>query len=485
MRRIEINTIDGPDQGCRGDTEGFRVMRTGQSASFAALDGGLRKELLGWAWVAAGSLAVAGALALLLVLSRVPQTQVLLPWSWQSFFYTALVTHVILSFVVWFLAVLGALAVLAVAREGARPMVGKGLGPAGAALAAAGSLLLVVPALLNEGEPSLNNYVPIVVHPLYYLGLLLLAVGVALPVIRLLANRDRLGGSLGIGAAGSGVLYLIALLCFALAGLSLPAGLDIQTLNERLFWGGGHVLQFVNTALMLTAWMVLTEDGLGESPVPAALFRLLMGSLVLFSLAGLAFYGLYDIMGLAQRLAFTDLLWYGLTLPPVVVGLGLGALLLRRRTAVMDQPALIGLAISLVVFLAGGAMGFFLGASDARTPSHYHAAIGGVNLAFMALFVAAILPALGRSLAGSRLARLQFHFYGWGQLVFSVGMFVAGAAGVPRKTMGAEAQGLDTLLKKAAMFVYGLGGAIAVLGGVLFIWLVLNRLLARKEACHD
>jgi cytochrome c oxidase subunit 2 len=76
----------------------------------------------------------------------------------------------------------------------------------------------------------------------------------------------------------------------------------------------------------------------------------------------------------------------------------------------------------------------------------------------------------------------QFHFYGWGQLVFSIGMFVAGAAGVPRKTMGAAAQGLDSPLKKAAMFVYGLGGAVAVLGGVLFIALVLVRLLGRPVA---
>ena len=443
----------------------------------------LRAELRGWALLAVGSLAAAGSLALLLVLSRVPQTQVLLPWSWQSFFYTALVTHVILSFVVWFLAVLGAFTVLVTATGGAVVPRLAWCGRLGLALSVVGAVLLVVPALLNVGEPELNNYVPVVVHPLYYLGLALVAAGVALAVIRLLANPRGFAGCSGFGVGVGGLCYLVALLCFALAWFSLPAGLDLETLNERLFWGGGHILQFVNTALMLAAWTAVAEVVLGETPVPPVLFRLVLGSMVVFVLAGPVFYGLFDVLGLEHRLAFTGLLWYGLTLPPVIVGGGLAALLIRRRAELAGSAALQGLAVSLVVFVVGGLMGFFLGASDARTPSHYHAAIGGVNLAFMVLFVAVILPVLGRE-ARASLARIPLHLYGWGQLVFCLGMFVAGAAGVPRKTMGAAAQGLDSPLKMVAMGVYGLGGVAAVVGGVLFIALVLSRLLARKEASH-
>ncbi len=449
----------------------------------SALPRALRVELYGWTLLAVGSLAVAGALALLLVLARVPQTQVLLPWSWQSFFYTALVTHVILSFVVWFLAALGALAVLAAA--GSETLRLAWLGPAGLVMASVGTMLLVIPALLNVGEPSLNNYVPVVVHPIYYLGLVLVALGVALAVTRMLANPSGLRGSAGFGVGVSGACYLIALLCFALAGASLPAGLDLQTYNERLFWGGGHILQFVNTALMLSVWVLLAEQALGSPPLSPALFRLVMGSMVAFGLAGPVFYGLYDVLSLEHRLAFTGLLWYGISIPPVVVGGGLVALLFRRRADLTASPAVLGLVFSLCVFVVGGVMGFYLGASDARTPSHYHAAIGGVNLALMAFFIAVVLPALGRDLGPGRLMRAQFYYYGWGQLVFSLGMFVAGAAGVPRKTMGAVAQGLDSPLKKIAMWVYGSGGAAAILGGVLFIALVLGALLARKEAVDD
>ena len=36
-------------------------------------------------------------------------------------------------------------------------------------------MALLVPVLSNQGEPSLNNYVPVLIHPLFYAGLGLLA----------------------------------------------------------------------------------------------------------------------------------------------------------------------------------------------------------------------------------------------------------------------------------------------------------------------
>ena len=71
-----------------------------------------RFELRGWALLAVGALAIAGTLALLLGLSRTPRIQDWLPWG-PHFFYRALVTHVVLSFEVWFLAALGAFSALA------------------------------------------------------------------------------------------------------------------------------------------------------------------------------------------------------------------------------------------------------------------------------------------------------------------------------------------------------------------------------------
>ncbi len=443
----------------------------------------LRGELRGWALLAVGSLAMAGALALLLGLGRAPNAQAYLPWDLATFFNTALVTHVVFSVVIWYLAVLGALAVIAAARARCVGPTLDGMGRAGLWFAWIGALLLLVPTLLNQGAPSLNNYVPVLIHPLYYIGLGLLAIGVAMPVLRLYLRPMRLAGTVAFGTAMVGLVYLVALVCFVLAWIAVPADADIANINERLFWGGGHVLQFVNTGLMLILWNVLARHVFGAAPLSPALYRLSMASLVLFVLPGPAIYALTDIMGITHRNAFTELLWYGLTLPPVVFSLGLAVQAWERRAALpWRDPAFLALALSMLVFNIGGVMGFFLGVSDTRTPSHYHLVITGANLAMLGGFLVLILPLLGRPAGEGRAVRVPFWLYAGGQMLWSISMFIAGLSGVPRKTVGSAEQGLVTMGQKITLGVVGIGTLIAVTGGILFLWLLLRRLLGREKS---
>lgn len=435
----------------------------------AALDGRARAELRGWLLLALGALAVAGALALLLALSRAPGIPSWLPWG-PDFFHKGLVTHVVFSFQIWLLAMLGALTVLATPAAGRLP------GFIGLGMAVAGSLLLLGPTLAGSGEASLNNYVPVLVHPLYYLGLALIGGGVGLAAARTLGHRPA-GASL-FGIQSAAVALLAALLCFRLAAALIPAGTDVDHANERLFWGGGHVLQFVNTLMLLVGWQMLAERVFGQGAVPPPLAKACFAAMALFAVAAPLVYARLDVLGLAHRQAFTQLLWYGLPLPPMVMGAGV-AWRLARNQASWRNPAVLALGLSLAVFALGGAAGFALGVADTRTPSHYHAVIGGVNLVLMGLVHEVLLPALRRGGLFGRWVNLQFHLYGWGQLLHALGFYLAGLAGVARKTAGAE-QGLDSAFKLASMGVVGLGGAVAVLGGVVFVGQVLGRLLTRE-----
>ncbi|HSV28755.1 MAG TPA: cytochrome C oxidase subunit I [Candidatus Omnitrophota bacterium] len=435
---------------------------TMETRPFPHLHATARAALRGWALLAVGALAVAGALALLLALSRTPGVQHWLPWG-ADFFHKGLVTHVVFSFQVWFLAMLGVLAALC----------GAG-GMAGPAVATAGAALLLVPTLAGWGEPSLNNYVPVLDHPLFLAGLALLAAGVA-------AGTTLLRPSLAparFGTATAVVGLWAALACFALALMLIPPDTDRALHLERLFWGGGHVLQFVNTALLMVAWQALAQAAFGRGALPPALARASFAALGLFTLAAPLLYRL-DVLGLAHRQAFTQLLWYGLPLPPLVMGLGVAWMLATRRRD-WRSPAILSLALSLAVFGLGGGAGFFLGVADTRTPSHYHAVIGGVNLALMGLMHVFALPALGRAARPGRWLTAQFHLYGGGQALHAAGFYIAGLAGVARKTAGAD-QGLDSGLKLVSMGMVGLGAAVAVLGGVLFVATVLALLLKRED----
>ncbi|MBX9634833.1 MAG: cbb3-type cytochrome c oxidase subunit I, partial [Magnetospirillum sp.] len=189
-----------------------------------------------------------------------------------------------------------------------------------------------------------------------------------------------------------------------------------------------------------------------------------------------------DVLGLAHRQAFTQMLWYGMPLPPLVMGGGLFWQLTRHGKD-WRSPVMLALVSSLAVFALGGVAGFALGVADTRTPSHYHAVIGGVNLALMGLIHGVLLPLMRRSSSGDGWVRAQFLLYGGGQLLHAVGFYLAGMAGVARKTAGVE-QGLDSGFKLIAMGAVGLGGAVAVLGGVIFVVQVLGR-LGRGEHAHD
>ena len=199
---------------------------------------GSRAALLrSWALLAVISLALAGVFAIFLVLSRVPGMEDAVPWP-TAFFQKGLVVHVILSFAVWYLAVMGCLVQLNVERSVS--IVEK----IGLALAWVGTILLLIPALLDRGEPTLNNYIPIIIDPFYYAGLDILAIGVFLGI---LFGFRKSAGHHPINAAA--FLYLAAVIAFWIAAWQLgnqgTAIVLSHDYNERLTWGGGHLLQFL------------------------------------------------------------------------------------------------------------------------------------------------------------------------------------------------------------------------------------------------
>jgi heme/copper-type cytochrome/quinol oxidase subunit 1 len=115
-----------------------------------------------------------------------------------------------------------------------------------------------------------------------------------------------------------------------------------------------------------------------------------------------------------------------------------------------------------------------------RIPAHYHGSIVGVTLALMGLAYA-VLPRLGFAAPSRRLATLQPLLYGGGQLLHVVGLVWSGGYGVQRKVAGAQ-QVLRSTQEVIGMGVMGLGGLIAIAGGILFVVIVLRAMVKRSAA---
>ena len=235
--------------------------------------------------------------AILLALSRVPGVEGVLPWM-VDFFYKGLVIHVVFSLAIWPINVIAFVVTYATCEiAGARFSP---LGRIGQGFVLVAFPCLFAPAFFPSAEPRLVNYIPLIGHPLYDIGLVLLALGVLMPVARLFANLpgswSRLS-PLGFAAAAIGVIYVVALINFAIAGLMLALSGDLSNAREQFNWGGGHVLQFANAALMLTNWAILAQLSFGEKAFDAALFKLALGLVAAFVLPTLAFYFVFDPFG--------------------------------------------------------------------------------------------------------------------------------------------------------------------------------------------
>jgi len=153
------------------------------------------------------------------------------------------------------------------------------------------------------------------------------------------------------------------------------------------------------------------------------------------------------------------------------------ALWRRPRLNLSKQPQLNALSWSLLLFAFGGGISFLIRESNTIITAHYHATGGAVSVAFMGAAYA-LLPRIGFGRADAKLARWQPTIYGTGQLLHIVGLLWSGGYGVQRKVAGAD-QGLHGFAQIAGMGLMGIGGLIAVIGGLMFLYIVFRAMNAR------
>ncbi len=428
-----------------------------------------------WLGVAVGSLVLAGALASLLVVGRAPGLDRL--FSDPLFFRRALVVHVDLSLVVWFLSFVAALYYLIPTRRQAPWRGGLGL-----AAAVAGIAMMVAAAGLG-GVPVLCNYVPVLDHPLFIGGLIAFAAGMALTVLQpMLSPADELAtGPVSLPAAArpglrtAALAVLLALATFTAAWRTTPGDLPTEAYWELVMWGGGHVLQFASVAAMLAVWIMLLEPACGRPVVSrrvaGGLFALLLAPVLVAPLLAVP-----DTTASSYRLGFTRLMELGIF--PVVVTflvLCVRALVLARRAGRLARPLadprVVGFAASASLTVIGFVLGALIDGSNTLVPGHYHAAIGAVTVSFMTVAYTLLEP-LGMRLGrrGVRLSRWQPALFGAGQTVFAIGFAIAGAHGMGRKTYAAEQA--DHGMQTVGLLVMSVGGLVAVGGGLLFLTLI-------------
>ena len=439
---------------------------------------GVRHLTAAWLALAVSALAIATVCAVLLTVARTPW---LSAWSTSGeFFGRALVVHVTLAVVIWFLACAAAVWTMACGLPtGSSTLIPRW----GALVLAALGLCSTVAALfLDSAQPVLANYVPVLDHPAFFVGLVLFASGVTLTgFIGLpgVMSHSMAGPPWRLGVLFSLVAAFVALGTWVASYVALRS-MPAPARYEYLAWGPGHVLQFVHVLLLMSVWSVLGKQLLGQDVAPQRWLQGLLLVSILPLLAVPAIHITYPIDDSAFRRAYTLLMAVGVWPAAAVLGLRLLVLLRRCAKGTWCAPHGLALFLSVLLFLLGCGLGALIESDTTLVPAHYHGTVGAVTLAYMAMAYR-LLPAFGAAPVPPKPMQWQVLFYGLGLMTLALALAWSGSMGVPRKTLHADVL-LEFPAYLVAMGLAGLGGLLAVAGAAMFVINVVRSLRAASQS---
>jgi cytochrome c oxidase subunit 1 len=380
-----------------------------------------------------------------------------------------------------------------------------------------GALLINYTILQGKADVLFTSYPPLKAHWLYYLGVLLFAIGALLGVILFFANlvvakrEGKWQRSLPLftfGLLTAAIIAIVTLVSGAI--IFIPTFLwslgiidKVDPENYRIiFWGVGHPAQQINLAAMISVWYLISYLSVGGITPSEKISRLAFLLYILFINLASAHHLLVDpAVSPAWKVFNTSYAMYLAVLGSMIHAYAIPAsveLAQRKRgyrglftwlaKAPWGNPAFSAMFISLVGFgFIGGVTGVMIGKEQTNiihhntlaVPGHFKGTVViGTTLAFMGITYYLIPLIFRRKIVFYSLAKVQPWLFGLGIAMLAISMLALGYLGVPRRHY-------DILFSNApfkhefnpamwffwALFV--IGGISAVLGAILWIFIVV------------
>ncbi len=458
-------------------------------------------------------LLLGGIAALLLALTRW-QTVHLLPADW---FYRVLTFHGINMLILWILFFEVAILYFACTTPLNARLFSKKVAWVSFGMMLTGAVMVDYIILAGQADVMMTSYLPLLAHPLFYLGIILVAVGTLIGVFNYfatlyVAKRDQAyTGSVPIvtfGATAAAIIAVVTLLHGAIVMIptfTFSMGWTPQpdpAWYRLIWWGLGHQSQQVNVCAMVSVWYLLSHVILGARPVNEAVCRTAFVLYILFINLASAHHLLVDPgVGATWKIWNTSYAMYLAVLASMIHGFTVPAgieIAMREKGYVRGvfgwvtalpwkNPALSATVLSVLIFgFLGGITGVTLGTQQIniiahntlRIPGHFHVTVvGGTSLAFMGLAYYVIPLIFQRDFIFRGLARVQPWLFGLGITLLSFGMSFAGSMGVSRRSWDIDAQGVYGPAAHLWLGVLGIGGILAFLGLLVFVLLCVGTLL--------
>lgn len=416
-----------------------------------------------WIFSAVCALACSGLLSIIVIFLRLPFISSFIP-SAQYIFDNALVIHVNLSILAWMCSIISLLFIINLQNAS------KWLNFLWA-LSTLSMLLMFISAFVPDTEVIKSNYIPVLQNKLFLFGLGLFITSIlANAVLNYMSNKQA--SYLSVGQIGLVIILVSSFLCFILAYKNMSPGLyhlDKSSFYEYLFWGGGHLLQFAFAQEMFLVYLIMlsSSDVSLASSNKITILPLFINTILAVSAPFIYFVYPVDSVKLIQF--FT---WH-MRIAGAVLPCFLTMLVYRNIKTLLSNKGNY-LLHSFVLFIYGGVLGVLTIEGNVTIPAHYHGSVVGITIAFMNL-IHWLLPRLGCKETKSSAVRLQIYAYSLGHLLHITGLVWLGGYGALRKV--ADLPSISSVL---ARICFIMGGAISVVGGMLFVIIALLSLFRGK-----
>jgi cytochrome c oxidase subunit 1 len=462
--------------------------------------------------VVAFLIAVVGAL--LLVLTRW-QTVHLLPAEW---YYRILTLHGVNALIFWivFFEIAGLYFGSTIVLNS--PFCAPKTGWFAFGLTVAGFLLTNAMILSGQADVLMTSYVPLQAHPLYYLGIILFALGALVGVFLFFGNLmvARRAGTYGAtlplftyGLAAAAIIAVITLVSGAIIyvptllwAMGVLPKLD-AALYKLVWWGLGHPAQQINVSAMVAVWYLAAYLTVGGMSVNERISRIAFLLYILFICLASAHHLLTDpALSSVWKVWNTSYAMYLAVLASMIHAFAVPASIEAAQRArgytrglfqwlakaPWGNPTFSATVLAIIGFgFIGGITGVIYGMEQTNIivhntlgiPGHFKGTVVlGTTLTFMGITYYLIPLVFRRRIVGMGLARLQPWMFAIGIALLAVSMIGLGVLGVPRRHWDigfsmAPFRHSFPAVADLLWVLFALGGLMAVLGALLWIGIVV------------
>ncbi len=420
------------------------------------------------------SLAISGLLALIIAISRFPYINLLFqnPLILKKF----LIIHVNLALIIWIHTFILAMFFLLPTKiykfaKKHNPLIRIFI-----LLMKTNIIFMISTIYIKSATPILSNYIPILHHPIYLINIIAFAISIMLSYYttkRLYINIDThiIPNYIIFGLKIIALSFTVFIFSICISLIYTNIHMPHNIYYEYLFWAPGHILQIISQMGMITAWMIISHNIFKIKQLNYNLIKIIFIFLFISCIINMCL-PYFNTTSYLSYIGSTFIMKFHIIIIMTLFLYNFISKLIQIDASYIKTSYFQGIMMSILLTLLGYILGFFITNQNTIIPAHYHATIGGVTTSFMTLSLLLYkiyYPNLSKTMHKHINITLQPLIFGTGQILFAIGFALAGIYDAPRKTFG-----IDQLLTNPeayfGLIIMSLGGIIATIGGLLFIY---------------